>query len=49
MAEVKRNILVVDDEEVIRNICLRSLEKKGYNVELAENGINALDRIREGI
>ena len=49
MAEVKRNILVVDDEEVIRNICLRSLEKKGYNVGLAENGINALDRIREGI
>ena len=49
MAEVKRNILVVDDEEVIRNICLRSLEKKGYNVGLAENGIDALDRIREGI
>lgn len=49
MAEVKGNILVVDDEEVIRNICLRSLEKKGYNVGLAENGINALDRIREGI
>lgn len=49
MAEVKRNILVVDDEEVIRNICLRSLEKKDYNVGLAENGINALDRIREGI
>ncbi len=49
MAEVKGNILVVDDEEVIRNICLRSLENKGYNVGLAENGINALDRIREGI
>ncbi len=49
MAEVKGNILVVDDEEVIRNICLRSLDKKGYNVGLAENGINALDRIREGI
>ncbi len=49
MAEVKGNILVVDDEEVIRNICLRSLDKKGYNVGLAENGISALDRIREGI
>ncbi len=48
MAGVKKNVLVVDDEEVIRNICLRSLEKKGYNVGLAENGINALDRIREG-
>jgi len=48
MAEVKRNILVVDDEEVIRNICFRSLEKKGYHVGLAENGIDALDRIREG-
>ncbi len=48
MTDVKKNILVVDDEEVIRNICLRSLEKKGYNVGLAENGINALDCIREG-
>ena len=48
MAEIKKNVLVVDDEEVIRNICSRSLEKKGYTVGLAENGINALDRIREG-
>jgi len=39
----------VDDEEVIRNICFRSLEKKGYHVGLAENGIDALDHIREGI
>lgn len=39
----------MDDEEVIRNICFRSLEKKGYHVGLAENGIDALDHIREGI
>ncbi|MCH7679391.1 response regulator [candidate division KSB1 bacterium] len=49
MLEVKKNILIVDDEEVIRNICFRSLEKKGYHVGLAENGIDALDHIREGI
>lgn len=39
----------MDDEEVIRDICFRSLEKKGYHVGLAENGIDALDHIREGI
>ena len=49
MLEVKKNILIVDDEEVIRDICFRSLEKKGYHVGLAENGIDALDHIREGI
>lgn len=48
MAEVKKNVLVVDDEEVIRSICSRSLEKKGFNVAMAENGINALEVIRDG-
>lgn len=47
MDEIKKNILIVDDEEVIRNICFRSLGSKGYNVELAENGIKALECMRE--
>ncbi|MFQ5768953.1 MAG: response regulator [bacterium] len=49
MKECQENILVVDDEEVIRNVCCRSLEKKGYHIELAENGITALERMRNGI
>lgn len=49
MAELNKNILVVDDEEVIRGVCSRSLEKKGYEVALAENGVRALDLIREGV
>lgn len=48
MTEQHRNVLVVDDEEVVRKICLRSLEKRGFQVDLVENGIKALDRMRTG-
>lgn len=47
MSEPPKNILVVDDEEVIRNICRRSLEPRGYSVQLAENGIKALEYLRQ--
>lgn len=47
MSQVEKNVLVVDDEEVIRNICERSLTKVGYHVETAENGVKALERMRE--
>ncbi len=36
-------ILVVDDEEMVRNFCKLALEKYGYHVTLAENGKQALD------
>jgi signal transduction histidine kinase len=48
MQEERHNVLVVDDEEVVRKICLRSLEKRGFKVDLVENGIKALDRMRSG-
>jgi two-component system response regulator HydG len=48
MSETKKRILVVDDEEVIRSICFRSLEPKGFHVELAENGLHALEFMRAG-
>jgi len=38
-----KRILVVDDEEIIRNVCRRSLEKRGYIVDVAEHGLAALD------
>ncbi len=47
MEEEPKSILIVDDEEIIRNICNRSLKTKGYHIELAENGIVALEQMRD--
>ena len=38
-------ILVVDDERAVRESLRRALELEGYEIELAENGREALDRI----
>ena len=40
------NILVVDDEEMVRNFCKLALEKYGYRITLAQNGQEALDIFR---
>ncbi|PDW03628.1 ATP-binding response regulator [Candidatus Viridilinea mediisalina] len=42
-------ILVVDDEAGIRTILARYLERMGFNVITAENGLVALDRLAAGI
>jgi len=47
MQKIKKYVLVVDDEEVIRDICRRSLQPRGYHVEVAENGIKALECLRD--
>jgi YesN/AraC family two-component response regulator len=39
------NILVVDDEEIIRDSLFYILDKEGYEVEKAENGKAAYDKI----
>ena len=39
-------ILVVDDEEHIRLLFKEELEDEGYAVDLASNGLEALDRLR---
>ena len=36
-------ILIVEDEEQVRQLYAKFLEKKGYKVETAENGQKALD------
>ena len=41
----KGTILVVDDEEVVRNTSSRVLESRGYAVLLAANGQEALDAV----
>ena len=43
--EPKVNILVVDDEEIVRDSLASWLEEDGYEVETAENGMKALERI----
>jgi two-component system response regulator MprA len=44
MNEMK--ILVVDDERAVRESLRRALELEGYDVELAEDGQDALERLR---
>jgi two-component system, NtrC family, response regulator AtoC len=41
------SILVVDDEEVVRNSLVDWLQEDGYQAEAAENGPRALEMIRE--
>ena len=41
------SILVVDDEETLRNILVKILTKEGYKVETAENGEEALEKLRQ--
>jgi DNA-binding NtrC family response regulator len=41
-------ILVVDDEEVMRDVLMTLLSKAGYNVTLAENGAEGLSVARRG-
>jgi DNA-binding response OmpR family regulator len=40
-----KRILVVDDEEGIRQLYKEELEEEGYEVELAERGEEALEKI----
>jgi len=39
------NILLVDDDEVDRNVALLMLKKLGYRADLATNGIEAIEAI----
>lgn len=40
-----KKILVVDDEENIRNIVKFNLEKAGYQVVMAQDGMDALQKV----
>ncbi len=48
MASTKQNILVVDDEQDLREILQFNLKINGYDVDTAESGEEALRRITEG-
>jgi len=47
MQDIKDKILVVDDEETIRNLVQRILQSKGYDVETATNGNEALSKVEK--
>jgi DNA-binding NtrC family response regulator len=40
-------VLVVDDEEVIRDVCVQILEAEGYMVTTASNGREALHQVSQ--
>jgi len=43
----KVNILVVDDEEIVRESLVEWLREEGYNAEAAEDAFKALEKIKE--
>lgn len=42
------NVLVVDDDDTLRGIVVRILSRHGFEVETAQNGVEALAALREG-
>lgn len=43
----KKNILVIDDEEIVRISCRRALTPEGFNVEVARDGLEGLRLLKE--
>ena len=46
-SEAKPNVLVVDDNESIREVLTILLSRRGYRCESATNGIEAVEKVRE--
>lgn len=44
---IKANILIVDDEEIIRSLFTDLLSEEGYEVTCAANGKEAIERAKE--
>jgi DNA-binding response OmpR family regulator len=42
-----KKIIIVEDEEILRNLLQKKLSAEGYSVETAENGEEGLIKIRE--
>lgn len=45
MKDLKKRILVVDDEDSVRRLLQELLKKEGYQVKTAENGLEALELV----
>jgi CheY-like chemotaxis protein len=46
-ATARPNVLVVDDDQAIREVIAEVLRDEGYEVVCAENGVQALDALRK--
>jgi excisionase family DNA binding protein len=46
-AETRANILVVDDEEIIRSLFKKTLERLGHKVVAAETGLKGLELVKQ--
>jgi len=46
---MSKKILVVDDEKHIRDSCIRLLQRKRYDAEGAESGLEALEKISKEV
>jgi len=42
-----KRVLIVDDEEIVRLSCLRTLEPRGYEVEAVDDGFAALALLKD--
>jgi CheY-like chemotaxis protein len=47
MDNALKKVLVVDDEEIVRVSCLRTLAPQGYEVEAVRDGFEALKLLRD--
>ncbi|MBD3315625.1 MAG: response regulator [Chitinivibrionales bacterium] len=41
------NVLIIDDQEIIRDLIQDALEEKGYKITTAEDGVEALELCRK--
>ena len=49
MENVKRKILIIDDDVFLLDMYATKFKEKGFEVEIAQSGKEALDKIKEGI
>lgn len=47
LSEGKGNILLVEDQDSVRTMVVKMIERIGYNVSCAESGLKGLDMVRE--
>ena len=41
----KKRILIADDEEIVRNLLAETLKPYGYEIDIVENGVEAMSHI----
>ncbi|GAB4390733.1 MAG: hypothetical protein Kow0025_24760 [Thermodesulfovibrionales bacterium] len=47
MTDDKKRVLVIDDEEIVRISCRRALSPEGFEVDVAEDGLQGLSLLRD--